>query len=71
MPAEPSDSFDCLSTTEPIETARGLLAEVVRVRSENERLRRGLAELKIEHQAVRDELARLKKLPPRPSIKPT
>ena len=71
MPTEPTDSFDRLSTAELIESARGLLAEVVRLRSENESLRRELAQLKIDHQAVKDELARLKKLPPRPPIKPS
>ena len=71
MPPEPTDSFDRLSAAELIETARGLLAEVLRLGAENERLRRELAELKTEHQAVKDELARLKKLPPRPPIKPS
>jgi hypothetical protein len=71
VPTEPTDSFDRVSAAELIEAARGLLAEVARLRSENEALRRELAELKIEHQAVKDELARLKKLPPRPLIKPS
>jgi len=30
-----------------------------------------LAKLRVEHQAVKDELARLKHLPPRPPIKPS
>jgi len=71
MATDPTDSLDRLSAAELIETARGLLADVVRLQSENESLRREWAQLKIEHQAVKDELARLKKLPPRPPIKPS
>ena len=51
--------------------ARGLLAEMRELRSAYQDLRRDFAELKIEHQAVKDELARVKKLPPRPPIKPS
>ncbi len=71
MPTDPADSFDRLSSAEVIKTARGLVVEVVRLRSENEGLRGELAHLKIEHQALKDELARLKQLPPRPPIKPS
>jgi hypothetical protein len=39
--------------------------------AENEKLGDALTKLNAEHQAVKDELARLKKLPPRPPQKPS
>ena len=71
MPPEPVDSLDRLNPSEVLAFARGLLAEIMELRSTHQDLRRDFAELKIEHQAVKDELARLKKLPPRPPIKPS
>jgi len=50
---------------------RDLIGEVTRMRAENEKLGGSLAKLRVEHQAVKDELARLKHLPPRPPIKPS
>ena len=50
---------------------RELIGEVGRLRAENEKLSGAFAELKTEHQAVKDELARLKSLPPRPPQKPS
>ncbi len=44
---------------------------VTRLRAENEKLVGALSKLKVEHQAVKDELARLKHLPPRPPRKPS
>jgi hypothetical protein len=41
------------------------------LRAENEKLSGAFTELKAEHQAVKDELARLKNLPPRPPQKPS
>ena len=60
-----------MSPPEVLGFARGLLAEMRELRSAYQDLRRDFAELKIEHQAVKDELARVKKLPPRPPIKPS
>ena len=47
------------------------LPSAMRLRSETEKLGGALAKLRVEHQAVKDELARLKHLPPRPPIKPS
>ena len=60
-----------MSPPEVLGFARGLLVEMRELRSAYQDLRRDFAELKIEHQAVKDELARVKKLPPRPPIKPS
>ena len=50
---------------------RDLIGEATRMRAETEKLGGALAKLRVEHQAVKDELARLKHLPPRPPIKPS
>ena len=50
---------------------RDLVGEFTRLRAENEKLIGALAKLRIEHQTVKDELARYKKLPPRPPKKPS
>lgn len=65
------DSLERLSHADLIGVVRDLIGEVSRLRAENERLGGALAQLRIEHQAVKDELARLKKLPPRPPHKPS
>jgi len=63
------DSLDRLSHDDLIGVVRDLIDEVTRLRSENEKLSVALGKLRAEHQAVKDELARLKHLPPRPPIK--
>ena len=65
------DSLDRLSHSELIGLVRELIGEVKRVGAENEKFNGSLAKLKVEHQAVKDELARLKRLPPRPPQKPS
>src|SRR5215468_10451054 len=65
------DSLDRLSQADLIDVVRELIGEVGRLRAENEKLGVALTQLKAEHQAVKDELARLKKLPPRPPQKPS
>jgi hypothetical protein len=50
---------------------RELIGEVKRLGAENAKLNGALTKLKAEHQAVKDELARLKHLPPRPPHKPS
>ena len=65
------DSLERLSHTDLIGVVRELIGEVGRLRTENEKLSGALTKLKVEHQAVRDELARLKNLPPRPPQKPS
>jgi Transposase IS66 family len=66
-----SDSLSGLTHSELIGVVRDLIGEVTRFRGENEKLSGSLAKLKVEHQAVKDELARLKGLPPRPPQKPS
>src|ERR1700733_11639713 len=69
MSPDPTDSLARLSHSDLIGVARGLVGEVTRLQAENETLNRVLAKLRAEHQTVKDELARLKKLTPRPTIK--
>jgi hypothetical protein len=65
------DSLEHLTHADLIGVVRDLIGEVTRIRAENEKLGGALAKLRVEHQAVKDELARLKHLPPRPPIKPS
>src|SRR5271170_7032073 len=65
------DSLERLSHSDLIGAVRDLVGEVTRLRAEHERVLETLAHLRIEHQAVKDELARYKKLPPRPPQKPS
>jgi hypothetical protein len=71
MAARIPDSLERLSHDDLIGVVRDLIHEVTRLRAENEKLVGALGKLRIEHQAVKDELARLKRLPPRPPIKPS
>ena len=71
MAARTPDSLERLSHDDLIGVVRDLIHEVTRLRAENEKLVGALGRLRIEHQAVKDELARLKRLPPRPPIKPS
>ena len=67
----PDDSLDQLPQAELAALVRTLMGEVTRLISPSQELEGALAKLKIEHQAVQDELARLKNLPPRPPQKPS
>jgi Transposase IS66 family len=71
MAVRPPDSLERLTQSDLIGVVRELIGEVGRLRAENEKLNGAFAELKTEHQAVKDELARLKNLPPRPPQKPS
>ena len=71
MALPPPDSLERLTHADLIGVVRDLIGEVTRLRVENEKLGAALAKLRIEHQAVKDELARLKGLPPRPPVKPS
>jgi hypothetical protein len=71
MAARIPDSLERLTHTDLIGVVRDLIGEVGRLRAENEKLGGALRKLKVEHQAVKDELARLKNLPPRPPQKPS
>src|SRR5271157_2989770 len=65
------DSLERLSLTELVGLVRGLIGEVERLREENEKLNAALASTKRENQQLKDEIRRLKGLPPRPLIKPS
>jgi hypothetical protein len=71
MTARIPDSLERLTQADLIGVVRDLIGEVVRLRAENEKLGGALRKLKVEHQAVKDELARLKNLPRRPPPKPS
>jgi hypothetical protein len=71
MTLPPPDSLERLTHADLIGVVRDLIGEVTRMRAETEKLGGALAKLRVEHQAVKDELARLKHLPPRPPIKPS
>jgi hypothetical protein len=71
MPPRAPDSLERLTSAELIGVVRDLIGEVTRLRSENEKIGAAFAKLKVEHQGVKDELARLKHLPPRPPQKPS
>ena len=71
MAARIPDSLERLAPADLIGVVRDLIGEVGRLRIENEKLSGALTTLKAEHQVVKDELARLKKLPPRPPHKPS
>jgi len=71
MALPPPDSLERLTHADLIGVVRDLIGEVTRLRAENEKLGAALAKLRGEHQAVKDELARLKGLPPRPPVKPS
>ena len=60
-----------MSLTELVGVVRGLIGEVERLREETEKLKAALAAAKRENQQLKDEIRRLKGLPPRPPIKPS
>src|SRR5579863_7922980 len=65
------DSLERMTPTELIGVVRRLLGEVERLRGENEKLSAAVAGLRVEKQTLKDEIARLKHLPPRPPHKPS
>lgn len=67
----PADSFESLSATELVGLVRRLIGEVERLREENGKLTAALAAAKRENQELKDEIRRLKGLPPRPPMKPS
>jgi len=71
MTLPPRDSLECLTQADLIGVVRDLIGEVTRMRAENKKLVGSLAKLRVEHRAAKDEIARLKHLPPRPPIKPS
>src|SRR5271165_1091688 len=65
------DSLETLSPPELIGLVRRLLGEFERLGKENEKLTAALASAKREIQELKDEIRRLKGLPPRPPMKPS
>ena len=65
------NSLENLSPAELAELVRGLIGEVERLRQENEKLNAAFSALRVENQTLKDEIRRLKGLPPRPPIKPS
>src|SRR6202034_2487043 len=66
-----SDSLESMTPTELVGLVRRLLGEVKRLRAENEKVSAALGGLRVEAQTLKDEIARLKQLPPRPPMKPS
>jgi hypothetical protein len=64
-------SLEVLSLAELRELVGALASEVTRLRTLGEAQQASLAALKLENQALRDEVARLKGLPPRPPSRPS
>src|SRR5271156_405591 len=66
-----SDSLERMTPTELVGLVRRLLGEVERLRAQNEKVGAALVGLRVENQTLKDEIARLKHLPPRPPLKPS
>src|SRR5271154_2690892 len=64
-----SDSLERMTPTELVGLVRRLLGEVERLRAQNEKVGAALVGLRVENQTLKDEIARLKHLPPRPPLK--
>ena len=71
MSPEGNDSLERMTPTELVGLVRRLLGEVDRLRAENEKIGAAFARLRVENQTLKDEIARLKSLPPRPPHKPS
>jgi hypothetical protein len=71
MSSGSNDSLEGLSATELVGLVRRLIGEVERLRGENEKLTATVAAARLENQQLKDEIRRLKGLPPRPQIKPS
>jgi len=65
------DSLEGMAPTELIGLVRDLISEVERLRKDNEKLQATVAELRREKHELKDEIRRLKRLPPRPPITPS
>ena len=71
MSSNAIDSLENLSLAELVGVVRGLMGEVERLRKENEKLTAALAAARLENQRLKDEIRRVKGLPPRPPVKPS
>ena len=63
--------FERMTPAELIGLVRRLIGEVERLRAECEKVNQVAAGLRVENQTLKDEIARLKGLPPRPPHKPS
>ncbi len=66
-----SDSLERKTPAELIGLVRRLIGEVRRLKAENEKLGAALAAQRVENQTLKDEIARLEALPPRPPHEPS
>ena len=71
MASGSTDSLETLSPPELVGLVRRLVGEVERLGKANEKLAGALAAAKRENQELKDEIRRLKGLPPRPPMKPS
>ena len=71
MASGPTDSLETLGPSELVGLVRRLVGEVERLRGANGKLTAALAAAKRENQELKDEIRRLKGLPPRPPMKPS
>src|SRR5829696_6947374 len=71
MTGSPPDFAKPLSSTALRRLVSDLAAKIVRLEQEVERLRLDNSNLRVSNQALKDEIARLKNLPPRPPFKPS
>lgn len=66
-----ADSFESLGLTELVGLLRRAVSELERERAEKTELKAALLEQRREIEQLKDEIRRLKKLPPRPPVKPS
>ena len=71
MPAFTADSLEGLGPTELVGLLRRAVSELERERAEKAELKATLLEQRREIEQLKDEIRRLKNLPPRPPIKPS
>ena len=71
MSSHLNDSLERLGSAELVGLVRRLIGEVERLRAENGKLNATVAALRLENQQLKDEIRRLKRLPPRPPMAPS
>src|SRR6516164_8300511 len=71
MTPDPTDSLEQMAPAELIGLVRRLVGGMARLQAEVERVNGVAAGLRVENQVLKDEIARLKHLPPRPPHKPS
>ena len=67
----PIDSLEGLGSAELVGLVRRLIGEVERLRGREREADRGAGGFAVENQQLKDEIRRLKGLPPRPPFKPS